>query len=555
MEGISHEAASLAGHLSLGKLIVLYDDNHITHRGPTDLSFTEDVAGALRGLRLARPARRRRQRPRRGRRRASRAAQAETGAPVAHRRAARTSATAARTSRTRRKAHGEPLGADEVKLDRRRSLGWPDDTQFYVPEEVRAHCARRERGAEGRGGVWNARVLGVPRRVPRARRRVRRVHREASCPTAGRRSFRPSPTDKARRDPRRLRQGAQRARRRRVPDAHRRLGRPDAVDQDRSSGRASTSKPATRSADGTSTSASASTAWAPILNGIALHGGLIPFGGTFLVFSDYMRPAIRLAALMELPVVYVFTHDTIGLGEDGPTHQPVEQLTALRAMPHLAYSARPTPNETAVGWRVALGGSEGPTALVLRGRSPYPSPTGRGPSRRLRRLRRRGVQGDPHRLGLRAPPRPRRAEAPRGGRDPGPRRLDAFARALPGAGRRVARFRSPALLPRPGRRRGCRHPLPGPGSSGSTEPSSASTASEPPLPTRPSTRGSASPRKPSPPPPARCFRPDPLPQESDQLGVHSLRRIGGEPVAGVGNPDEAEIGDRVSRPSRSSEPR
>ncbi len=196
-----------------------------------------------------------------------------------------------------------------------------------------------------------------------------------------------------------------------------------------------------------------------ILNGLALHG-FRPFGGTFLVFSDYMKGSIRLAALMEQPVVYVFTHDSIGLGEDGPTHQPVEQLTALRATPHLVVYRPADANETAAGWRVALGRGARPDG-------PHPDAAGasdppadrRGPARRLRRLRRRRVQGDPHRLRLRAPPRPRGAEAPRGGRNPGPRRLDALARALPVAGRSVARIRPPARLPRPRRRGSRRHPL------------------------------------------------------------------------------------------------
>jgi transketolase len=102
-----------------------------------------------------------------------------------------------------------------------------------------------------------------------------------------------------------------------------------------------------------------------ILNGMTLHGGLFPYGGTFLIFSDYMRPSIRLAAIMELPVIYVFTHDSIGLGEDGPTHQPVEHLASLRAMPHLTVIRPADANETAEAWRVALTRREGPTALLL----------------------------------------------------------------------------------------------------------------------------------------------------------------------------------------------
>ena len=116
---------------------------------------------------------------------------------------------------------------------------------------------------------------------------------------------------------------------------------------------------------GTCASGSGNMAWVPSLNGLALHGGIIPYGGTFLIFSDYMRPPIRLAAMMGLKVIYIFTHDSIGLGEDGPTHQPIEQLAGLRAVPNLLVIRPADANETAEAWRVALSHKNGPVALIL----------------------------------------------------------------------------------------------------------------------------------------------------------------------------------------------
>ena len=153
-----------------------------------------------------------------------------------------------------------------------------------------------------------------------------------------------------------------------------------------------------------------------LLNGMALHGGVIPYGGTFLVFSDYMRPAIRLAAMMELPVIYVFTHDSIGLGEDGPTHQPVEHLAALRAIPNLVVIRPADANETAEAWRVALEYRSGPVALLLSRQKPadfrpdHSRPGGRTQAGGLRFGRQRGNAGcHPHGQRLRGRDSARRA--------------------------------------------------------------------------------------------------------------------------------------------------
>ncbi|MCI0399193.1 MAG: transketolase [Chloroflexi bacterium] len=357
MEGVSHEAFALAGHLDLGKLIVFYDDNHITIDGPTELSYSDDVSQRfaaygwhtqrINGHDLSAIA------P------AIRAAQAETERP---------SLISCRThigygspnKQDTAAAHGEPLGEEEVRLTKER-LGWPVDEKFYVPEEALA--AMRQAGAAGaeKQAAWETALKQYEAAHP--------------APAAEFRQFLAGE----------LPQGWQ---------DHLPTFEPG-------------KSLATRAASGTvltglfnhipnlvggSADLTGSNKTLPkgvghltrddfsgryihfgirehgmggILSGMALHGGLRPYGGTFLVFSDYMRPAIRLASLMELPVIYVFTHDSIGLGEDGPTHQPIEHLMSLRAIPHLTLFRPAEATETAVGWRVALENRRGPTALVL----------------------------------------------------------------------------------------------------------------------------------------------------------------------------------------------
>ena len=216
-----------------------------------------------------------------------------------------------------------------------------------------------------------------------------------------------------------------------------------------------------------------------ILNGIVLHGGTRPYGGTFLVFSDYMRPAVRLAALMRLPVIYVWTHDSIGLGEDGPTHQPVEHLSALRAIPGLDVVRPADANETAWAWRLALEHTDRPTALCLtRQNLPVFDRTelGAGRRRRPRRLRagrgvRRAAAGDPHRHRLRGAALPRRAGAAGGRRRADPGGVDAVPGVVPGPGPGLpaagAALRGEGAGQRRGRRSRCR------GATSSATPASA----------------------------------------------------------------------------------
>ena len=358
MEGVSHEACSLAGHLKLGKLIGIYDDNRITIDGKTDLTFSDDTARRFEsyGWHVERVA-------------DGNDLEALDAALAAARRVTdRPSLVIVRThiaygsphKQDTPEAHGAPLGAEEVKLTKQR-LGWPSLEPFHVPDESLAHWRRaRERGARGET-EWQQRYD---------------AYRTAHPELAG--------------------------------ELERRLaGRlPEAWDADLPAF-APTDAQATRAAAGKVLSALAAKlpeviggsadlatstnvvfknggdvaagSWSArnihfgvrehgmgaIMNGLALHGGVRPVGSTFLIFSDYMRPPIRLAALSRLPVIYVFTHDSIGLGEDGPTHQPIEQLAGLRAIPNFVVIRPADATEVVEAWRAAIRHAGGPVALVL----------------------------------------------------------------------------------------------------------------------------------------------------------------------------------------------
>jgi transketolase len=353
MEGLSQEAASLAGHLRLGNLIYLYDDNHISIEGPTTLAFSDDVEARFRAL-------------------GWHTAGVEDGNDLDAIAAAveaaladpRPSLIRVRThigygsphGQDTAKVHGAPLGAEEARLTKA-AYGWPD-TPFYVPDDVRAHmraCGDRGRAAHAEWRrAWEAYEARYPDRAAALRPIL-------TGPTAVR-----------------------------VPSADLPSWHDGALATRQASGQVLQALARVPALLGGSADLAPSTetrvaAWddftpdhpgqnlhfgvrehamGAALNGLALSG-LRPYGGTFLVFSDYMRPAIRLAALMALPTIYVFTHDSIGLGEDGPTHQPVEHLAALRAMPRLWVIRPADANETRVAWQMALERTDGPTALIL----------------------------------------------------------------------------------------------------------------------------------------------------------------------------------------------
>ena len=376
MEGVSGEASSLAGFLGLGKLCLIYDDNHITIEGSTGLAFGEDVGLRYEayGFHV--------QRLDDGwttddLRAAFDAADAETERPSLI--IVRTHiAIGAPHAQDTPEAHGAPLGEEEVRLTKQ-AYGWDPDKHLLragrglrplLPARARRRRPRRlGRAARGAAGAPTRRASSEFDRVLSgdAARRAGRTR----CPTSRARD----PAGHARQLGR-LHRGAGR----RDPRVHRRLGRPRAVEQLHDQGRRPRSRAhrwptrRTRSADSVLPGRMGGRTlhfgirehgMGAILNGLTVHGGFRAFGATFFVFSDYMRPAVRLACIMGLPVIYVWTHDSIGLGEDGPTHQPIEHLASLRAMPHMRVIRPADATETVEAWRLALERTDGPVGLAL----------------------------------------------------------------------------------------------------------------------------------------------------------------------------------------------
>ncbi|MDX1612699.1 MAG: transketolase [Candidatus Promineifilaceae bacterium] len=357
MEGVSHEAFALAGHLGLNKLIVFYDDNHITIDGDTALAYSDDVAQRFQayGWQTQRidghdPE---------AAEAAIRAAQAETEVP---------SLIICRThigygspnKQDTASAHGEPLGEEELRRTKK-SLGWPTEPDFYVPTEVRQMMEEAGARGEERQQAWRDCFAQYRESYPELAVQFERFISgklpegwDADLPVfeAGQkmatRAASGAILDRLSRNIPELIGGSAD-----LTGSNKTL--PEGVDHLTSedfSGRYIHFGVREHGMGG-------------ILTGIAQHGGLRPYGGTFLVFSDYMRPTLRLAAMMELPIVYVYTHDSIGLGEDGPTHQPIEHLMSLRAIPNLTVFRPADSNETRIGWQMALDNEHGPAALVL----------------------------------------------------------------------------------------------------------------------------------------------------------------------------------------------
>ncbi len=358
MEGVSHETCSLAGHLKLNKLIVLYDSNKISIDGSTDLSFTEDVGKRFEayGWYVQHVDGHSREEVAR----AIENAKAETSRPCFIE--CRTHiGYGSPNKQDTASAHGSPLGEDEIKLTKQQ-MGWPEEPTFHVPADVYDHMRAPAAANAQKQSAWQDML-----------KRYREAHpdlaaewdRMLACDVPANLNevlptFEPSEKGVATRSasgsvinalapvvPSLLGGSA---------DLHASnntlVKGADPIQADNFGGR--------NIYFGVREHGMGS-----IMNGMALHGGFIPFGGTFLIFSDYMRPTVRLAALMGLQVVFVFTHDSIGLGEDGPTHQPVEHVTSLRTIPNL-YTVRPADaNETAMAWRIALERKDGPTALIL----------------------------------------------------------------------------------------------------------------------------------------------------------------------------------------------
>lgn len=357
MEGISSEAASLAGHLKLGKLIVLYDDNDISIEGKTDITFTEDVGMRFRAYGwhvqhvdgFDRPAIAQ----------AIREAQQRADAPSLI--ICKTIlAYGSPNLQNNPEAHGAPLGKEEVILTKQ-NLGWPADKEFYVPEEVYALFADFRRRWTAERQAWEERFAAYAREYPKEAELLQTLWNN-QLPAGWEEHLPP------------LRSEGKEATRNSSGVVLNAIAPYLPTLMGGSADLAPSNKTYLKGAGDFQAGSYHGRnlrfgvrehAMGAILNGLALHKGPIPYGGTFLVFSDYMRPAIRLASLMELPVVYVFTHDSIFLGEDGPTHQPIEHLAALRAIPHLVVIRPADANETVIAWKVALQRREGPTALIL----------------------------------------------------------------------------------------------------------------------------------------------------------------------------------------------
>ncbi|MDT7883952.1 MAG: transketolase [Thermoflexus sp.] len=358
MEGISHEAASLAGHWGLGNLIVLYDDNEVSIDGPTDLAFTEDVAMRFRAygwhvLDLD------------GHDREAVAQALAEARQVSDRPSLLICHThlayGSPNKQDRAEAHGAPLGAEEVRRTKER-MGWPVEPPFYVPEAVYAHMRRLiEEGARWEA-EWRARFEAYAAAYPDLAAEWARWWQgelpegwEEAVPT-----FPPSADGMA-----------TRAASGKVLNALARVipnlvgGSADLMESTQTYLHGFPAVARGRFEGRNIHFGVREHAMGGILNGMSLYGPFRVYGGTFLVFSDYMRPAIRLAAMMRRPVIYVFTHDSIAVGEDGPTHQPVEHLTALRAIPNLWVIRPADANEVAEAWKVALQRRDGPVALIL----------------------------------------------------------------------------------------------------------------------------------------------------------------------------------------------
>jgi transketolase len=358
MEGVTSEAASIAGHLQLGKLIYFWDDNSITIEGSTDLTFDEDVLArfAAYGWHTQRVE-------------DVNDTEAIDAAIAAAQADSRPSMIAVRTvigygspnKSGTADAHGSPLGEEEVKLAKEQ-LGWSTTETFVVPEEALAHMRRqREEGAARRAewqGRWDAYAADYPaearrlqdalaRRLPEGWDRELPVWKPTDKPIATRAASGLALNAIARNVPWLVGGSADLA-----------------VSNNTHIEGASSFGPHAYGGRNFHFGIREH-AMGSLMNGMAVHGGVRPFGGTFLIFSDYMRPPIRLASLMEQPTIYLFTHDSVGLGEDGPTHQPIEQLAALRAVPGLIDLRPADANETAEAWRFAMEHGEGPIFMAL----------------------------------------------------------------------------------------------------------------------------------------------------------------------------------------------
>ena len=359
MEGISHEAASLAGHLKLGKLVFFYDDNQITIDGSTSICCSDDAAKRFESygwqvltiLDVNDPV------------------QVDRVIKLAKSSAEKPTLIISRShigfgspnKQDKSSAHGAPLGEEEVKLTKR-NLGMPEDKMFYVPDEVYSHFKGISDCGQEAEDIWNEQLEYYKDRYPKDYELFVSVM-NGNYPDTWLNHL-PTFDNYTEKIATRVASG--------------KVLNTAAIDMIGIIGGSADLAESNNVEIKSSRSFSADDrksrnihfgirehAMGAVLNGMAIYGGLIPFGATFLIFSDYMRPSIRLAALMKQKVIYIFTHDSIGLGEDGPTHQPIEQIASLRAIPNLVVIRPADANETVEAWKYALKHKDGPVALIL----------------------------------------------------------------------------------------------------------------------------------------------------------------------------------------------
>ncbi len=373
MEGVASEAASLAGHLRLGKLICLYDDNYVTLSAGTDMTFSED----------------------RGKRFAAYGWQTihvadgndldalNAALDAAHADTTRPSLILVRThigfgspEQDSYKAHGSPLGVDDVKKTKQ-NLGWPLEPDFLVPEHALAHFREAVERGEHAQAAWNGRLDVYTSTFPELATELH-TRLRGELPSGWDADIPVFPPDAKGMATRVAGGKVMNAFAAKLPALTGGSADLDPSTHTALKGLGDFNPPLAPNEDAEGSDGGGWSrvgrnlhfgvrehAMGAIVNGLAAHGGFIPYGATFLIFSDYMRPAIRLAALMGIHVVHVFTHDSIALGEDGPTHQPVEQLASLRAIPNLTVIRPADANETAVAWKVAVETTGRPVLLAL----------------------------------------------------------------------------------------------------------------------------------------------------------------------------------------------
>lgn len=369
MEGVSNEAASMAGHLGLGKLIFLYSSNKITIEGSTDVAFTEDVGKRFTALNWHV------EKVKDGNSVAEVTEAIKKGQKVKDKPTLIIVNThigfGSPSKQDSASAHGSPLGADDLK-GAKENLNWPTDKSFYVPEKALANFRKAEAKGADAEKKWNKKFADFKKKNKDLAKEFEGLGKKPG----GYKKYLPKFTDE---------KVASRSVSGKVLNAIAPVlpalmgGSADLAPSNNTElkgfGDFQKNENGRNMHFGVREHAMGS-----VLNGMALSGKFIPFGATFLVFADYMRPSIRLSALMGLQVIYIFTHDSIGLGEDGPTHQPIEHIASLRAIPNLTVIRPADARETVSAWEVALKNTSGPTALILsrQGLAPLDKSVGAG---------------------------------------------------------------------------------------------------------------------------------------------------------------------------------